>query len=249
MNKAFPPGFIIPAIDIIDGQCVRLTQGAYDRKKVYDDDPLAVAKRFEQEGAQRLHVVDLDGAREGRLVNTQVLERIVAGTSLKVDAGGGMKSRNDVQRALDAGVEQVTGGSVAVKDPDEFKSWLRMFGPERIILGADVRDGSVAVSGWQQDGGVSLMDFLEQWVPEGIEHCICTDITRDGMLEGPNTELYAKILKRFPDLNLIASGGVATVDDLKRSQEIGVRGVIVGKAFYEGNVPLSVLNLKASSEE
>ncbi len=227
---------IIPAIDIIDGKCVRLAQGDYARKTTYADDPLEVAKSFEALGVRYLHVVDLDGARSAHIVNHAVLERIASGTDLKVDFGGGLKSDEDLRIAFESGASQVTGGSIAVKDPDRFLQWLKTYGPERIILGADARDGKVAVSGWQEGSGEELLSFISGYRQQGVHYVICTDIGRDGMLQGPATELYKEVLQANKGLGLIASGGVRDTADLDALRQAGCEGAIVGKALYEGTL-------------
>ena len=232
---------LIPAIDLIDGKCVRLTQGDYDQKKVYNEDPLAVAREFAAAGLTRLHLVDLDGARAGHIVNHRVLERIAGGTDLRVDFGGGLKSDADLRIAFDSGAAQVTGGTIAVKDPDTFLSWLETYGPERIILGSDVRDGQIAVSGWQEASNRALHPFLAEYHERGIRYTICTDVSKDGLLAGPATELYRGIRERFPELRLIASGGVTTLADLAVLRELGCYGAIIGKAIYEGRITLEEL--------
>jgi phosphoribosylformimino-5-aminoimidazole carboxamide ribotide isomerase len=226
----------IPAIDIIDGQCVRLTQGDFSRKKVYSEDPLKVAKQFEAAGLQRLHLVDLDGARAGHIVNHRVLERIAANTSLWIDFGGGLKSDDDVRIAFESGARQITGGTVAVKNPELFLEWLQQYGPEKIILGADVKDGKIAVSGWEEQSRLELFEFLENYTAQGVRYAICTDVSKDGLLQGPATDLYRRIRLRFPDLNLIASGGVSGMKDIREIKQTGCFGVIVGKAIYEGRI-------------
>ncbi len=227
---------IIPAIDIIDGKCVRLTQGDYARKTTYADDPLEVAKSFEALGVCYLHVVDLDGARSAHIVNHAVLERIASGTQLKVDFGGGLKSDEDLRIAFESGASQVTGGSIAVKDPNRFLEWLKNYGPQRIILGADARDGKVAVSGWQEGSGAELLSFISEYREHGVHYVICTDIGRDGMLQGPATELYKEVLEVNPGLGLIASGGVRNTSDLDALRLAGCEGAIIGKALYEGTL-------------
>jgi phosphoribosylformimino-5-aminoimidazole carboxamide ribotide isomerase len=234
---------IIPAIDIIDGKCVRLTQGDYEQKKVYHEDPLEVAKAYEDHGLQRLHLVDLDGARAKRIVHYKVLERLASHTRLHIDFGGGLKSGKDVYIAFESGARQVTGGTVAVKDPELFLEWLQHYGGERIILGADVKEGNIAVSGWQEETERELFPFLESYIDKGIRYVICTDISRDGLLQGAALELYGKIRKTFPDLQLIASGGVTTMEDLEKLREIGCFGVIIGKAIYEGKISLKTLEI------
>ncbi|MCO6493618.1 MAG: 1-(5-phosphoribosyl)-5-[(5-phosphoribosylamino)methylideneamino]imidazole-4-carboxamide isomerase [Phaeodactylibacter sp.] len=232
---------IIPAIDIIDGKCVRLTEGDYEQKKVYNEDPLEVAKAFEAHGIRRLHLVDLDGARARHIVNHKVLERIATHTALLIDFGGGLKSAEDVRIAFESGARQVTGGTVAVKNPELFLGWLERYGPDRIILGADVRDGKVAISGWQEQSELELFAFLEDYTQKGIQYSICTDISKDGRLEGTSLDLYRETIARFPDLKLIASGGVTTMEELHALQEAGCYGAIIGKAIYEGRIQLEEL--------
>lgn len=232
---------LIPAIDIIDGKCVRLSQGDYGSKKVYNEDPLEVACMFEAGGIKRLHIVDLDGAASQHIVNYKVVERIASSTSLVIDFGGGVKSDEDLRIAFDSGAQMVTGGSVAVKNPDLFCRWIEEYGPERIILGADVKNRHIAVSGWKEDSSLDLFPFLDGYLQKGINRVICTDIQKDGMLEGPSLDLYQDILKYAPGLHLIASGGVGSMDDIYRLQDIGVPAVIFGKALYEGNITLADL--------
>ncbi len=232
---------IIPAIDIIDGQCVRLTKGDYDQVTRYSDDPAQVARDFELAGISRLHVVDLDGAKARHVVNIDTLRNITSVTGLSVDFGGGVKTREDLELVLAAGAKQVTAGSIAVSDKAEVKKWIEEFGPNKIILGADVLDGKVMVSGWQESSGEELMDFLDYYVQLGIQYVICTDISKDGVLAGPSFELYEAIQLRFPTLHLIASGGVSGKDDLIRLKRQGLYGAIVGKAFYEGKLTLEEL--------
>ncbi|MFH6982726.1 1-(5-phosphoribosyl)-5-[(5-phosphoribosylamino)methylideneamino]imidazole-4-carboxamide isomerase [Marinoscillum luteum] len=232
---------IIPAIDIIDGQCVRLTKGDYDQVTRYSDDPAQVARDFELAGISRLHVVDLDGAKARHVVNIDTLRNITSATGLSVDFGGGVKTREDLELVLAAGAKQVTAGSIAVSDKEEVKKWIEEFGPDKIILGADVLDGKVMVSGWQESSGEELMDFLNYYVQLGIQYVICTDISKDGVLAGPSFELYEAIQLRFPTLHLIASGGVSGKDDLIRLKRQGLYGAIVGKAFYEGRLTLEEL--------
>lgn len=229
---------LIPAIDLIDGKCVRLTEGDYSRKKVYNEDPLEVAKAFEAHGIRRLHLVDLDGARARHIVNHKVLERIATQTSLWIDFGGGLKSDEDLRIAFENGARQVTGGTVAVKNPQLFLGWLKQYGPERIILGADVKEGMIAVSGWQEQSGLELFAFLEDYIQKGVQYSICTDISRDGRLEGAALGLYQDIIVRFPELKLIASGGVTSISELERLRAAGCYGAIVGKAIYEGKIRL-----------
>ena len=232
---------IIPAIDLIDGKCVRLTEGDYAQKKVYNEDPLEVAKEFEAHGIRRLHLVDLDGARAQHIVNHKVLERIATHTNLLIDFGGGLKSDEDVRIAFESGARQVTGGTVAVKNPELFLGWLERYGPERLILGADVKDGKVAVSGWQEQSELELFAFLEGYLQKGIRYSICTDISKDGRLEGSALELYKSLIARFPELKLIASGGVTTIDEVHALREAGCYGAIIGKAIYEGRIRLQEL--------
>ncbi|MCB9290873.1 MAG: 1-(5-phosphoribosyl)-5-[(5-phosphoribosylamino)methylideneamino]imidazole-4-carboxamide isomerase [Lewinellaceae bacterium] len=232
---------IIPAIDLIDGKCVRLTEGDYTQKKVYNEDPLEVAKEFEAHGIRRLHLVDLDGARAQHIVNHKVLERIATHTNLLIDFGGGLKSDEDVRIAFESGARQVTGGTVAVKNPELFLGWLERYGPERLILGADVKDGKVAVSGWQEQSELELFAFLEGYLQKGIRYSICTDISKDGRLEGSALELYKSLIARFPELKLIASGGVTTIDEVHALREAGCYGAIIGKAIYEGRIRLQEL--------
>lgn len=233
--------YIIPAIDIIDGKCVRLTQGDYSQKKVYNEDPLEVAKAFADAGVTRLHLVDLDGARAKHIVNHKVLERIATTTNLHIDFGGGLKKDDDLRIAFECGARQITGGTVAVKDPDLFLSWLERFGPERIILGADVKNGKIAVSGWQEESQEELLPFLERYLAAGVRYAICTDVSKDGLLAGSAKELYAQIRTEFPDLQLIASGGVTAIDEVEELREMGCFGAIIGKAIYEGKISLKSL--------
>jgi phosphoribosylformimino-5-aminoimidazole carboxamide ribotide isomerase len=233
--------FIIPAIDLIEGKAVRLTQGDYNQKKVYNEDPLEVAKEFEGAGLQRLHLVDLDGAKAGRIINHRVLERISAKTNLIIDFGGGLKSNEDLKIAFESGANQVTGGTVAVKNRDLFLTWLDNFGANKIILGADVKNEKIAVSGWTETSDIWLKDFLQDFVNQGITHVICTDISKDGLLAGSANELYESVLTDFKNLKLIASGGVSNLSDLEKLKEIGCFGAIVGKAIYEGRISLKEL--------
>ncbi|SDL19109.1 1-(5-phosphoribosyl)-5-[(5-phosphoribosylamino)methylideneamino] imidazole-4-carboxamide isomerase [Salinimicrobium catena] len=232
---------IIPAIDIIDGKCVRLSQGDYNSKKIYNEDPLEVAKEFEDHGIEFLHLVDLDGAKSKHIVNHKILEKIAGKTSLKIDFGGGLKSDNDLRIAFECGANQITGGSIAVKEPETFFSWLEKFGSEKIILGADAKNRKVAVSGWTEESTEHLLPFIKKYFEKGVEYVICTDISKDGMLEGPSVDLYKEILKEENSLKLIASGGVAEFDDLPQLQEIGCEGVIIGKAIYENKISLKQL--------
>lgn len=232
---------IIPAIDIIEGKCVRLTKGDYDTKKVYNDDPLEVAKMMESYGIKRLHVVDLDGAKSQHIVNYNIIERIADHTSLVIDFGGGIKTNEDIDIAFASGASLVTIGSIAVKNPDLFCEWLEKYSPAKVILGADVKDGLISINGWKEEGDDRLMPFLQGYVEKGVENVLCTDISRDGMLEGPATELYTKIMAQFPDLHLIASGGVSCIEDIARLDEAGIPAVVFGKAIYEGKVKMEEL--------
>ena len=232
---------LIPAIDIIDGKCVRLSQGDYNSNKIYNENPLEVAKMFQDHGIKYLHLVDLDGAKSKHIVNYKVLESIATGTDLKIDFGGGLKSDKDLEIAFNSGASQITGGSIAVKDPETFLSWLEKYGNEKIILGADAKDEKVAVSGWLEESKEDLLPFIQKYNENGVQYVICTDIAKDGMLQGPSFELYRKILNETPDLNLIASGGIAEFDDLPKLQEIGCEGAILGKAIYENKISLKQL--------
>ena len=232
---------IIPAIDIIEGKCVRLSKGDYDTKKVYNEDPLEVAKSFEDAGLSYLHLVDLDGAKAKHIVNWKVLEKLATRTSLTIDFGGGVKSDEDLRISFESGASQITGGSIAVKEPVLFTSWITKYGPEKIILGADAMDGKIAVTGWQEDTDQEVQSFIEEYVEKGIEYVISTDISKDGMLAGPSFELYQSIINKLPNVKLIASGGVSNLDDLIRLKEDGLEGAIVGKAIYEGFIRLEDL--------
>lgn len=232
---------LIPAIDIIDGKCVRLSQGDYGSKKVYNENPVEVALEFEANGIRRLHVVDLDGAASHHVVNYRTLERIASRTSLIIDFGGGIKSDEDLILAFNNGAEMVTGGSIAVKDPERFARWLERYGSKKIILGADVKDRLIAVNGWKDETTVELFPFLNDYIYKGIERVICTDIDRDGMLEGPSVELYKEILGQHSNLYLMASGGVGCMADIIALDEAGVPGVIFGKALYEGRITMKEL--------
>lgn len=234
---------IIPAIDVIDGKCVRLSQGDYGSKKVYNESPVEVAKEFEANGIHRLHVVDLDGAASHHVVNYRVLEQIATRTSLIIDFGGGVKSDEDLIIAFENGAQMVTGGSIAVKNPELFCRWVENYGSKRIILGADVKDRKIAVNGWKDESTCELFPFLQEYVEKGIEKVICTDISCDGMLEGPSIELYKEILEKHPTLYLIASGGVSSIDDIHKLNEAGIPAVIFGKALYEGRFTLRDLQV------
>lgn len=238
---------LVPAIDIIDRQCVRLSQGDYGQKTVYCKEPLDMAKKFEAHGVKRLHLVDLDGAKAQHIVNYKVLEQISAQTKLVIDFGGGLKSDDDLRIAFESGAAMITGGSIAVKDETRFCSWIKNYGPEKIILGADVRDGKISVSGWCESTDAELLAFLEKYTRKGITQTICTDISKDGMLQGTAIELYQKVLSHFPDLKLIASGGVASWNDIEVLEAAKIPTVIFGKAFYEGKITLKEIenyNLK-----
>lgn len=232
---------LIPAIDLIDGKCVRLTQGDYDTKKIYNEDPLEVAKMFEENGIRRLHLVDLDGARQGRIINYRILERIATRTSLIIDFGGGLKQEGDLEIAFESGAQMVTGGSIAVKDPATFTSWIQKFGNEKIILGADAKDKKIAISGWEETTDKELVSFIREYYDKGITKTICTEISRDGMLQGPAIELYKEIKEALPFLYLIASGGVSSIQDIEKLEESGIQAVIFGKAIYEGRIRLKDL--------
>jgi phosphoribosylformimino-5-aminoimidazole carboxamide ribotide isomerase len=234
-------GFIIPAIDIIDGKCVRLTHGDYSQKKIYNEHPLEVAKEFEDAGIQRLHLVDLDGAKAGIVKNWKVLEAIAGKTSLVIDFGGGIKSEKDVQIVFASGAALATVGSIAVKDEETFSAWLIKFGAEKFLLGADVKNEKITVSGWTEQTEIRIYDFIEKYMQKGMEQIFCTDVSKDGALEGPSTELYKTIIQKFPELYFIASGGVSSIDDVYQLREIGCKGVIIGKAIYEGRIQLSEL--------
>lgn len=234
---------IIPAIDIIEGKCVRLSKGDYDSKKVYNENPVEVAKEFEANGIRRLHVVDLDGAKSHHIVNYRILEKIATQTSLIIDFGGGIKSDEDLDIAFSSGAQMITGGSIAVKEPELFSEWISKYGSDKIILGADVKDKKIAVSGWKEGTDVELMPFLDQYIKKGIKKVICTDIECDGMLQGPSTDLYKEILEEYPSLYLIASGGVSCIDDIIKLEEAKVPAVIFGKALYEGKIQLKDLKI------
>jgi len=232
---------IIPAIDIIEGKCVRLSQGDYNQKKVYNENPLEVAKMFEDHGIKRLHLVDLDGAKAGNIVNYKVLETISAKTNLVIDFGGGLKSNEDLRIAFESGAQMITGGSIAVKNQEVFTGWIEKYGAEKIILGADVKDEKIAVGGWIETSDLDLMPFVKGYMAKGITKVICTDISKDGMLQGPSTALYKKMLQEFPELYLVASGGVSSMADIDQLVEAKVPAVITGKAIYEGKIDLTQL--------
>lgn len=232
---------LIPAIDIIDGKCVRLSQGDYNSKKVYNENPVEVAKELEAHGIRRLHVVDLDGAASHHVVNYRTLEQIASRTSLVIDFGGGVKSDEDLVIAFESGAQMVTGGSIAVKNPERFCHWLQTYGSERIILGADVKDHKIAVNGWKDESTCELFPFLEDYIGKGIRKVICTDINCDGMLQGPSISLYKEMLETYPDLYLIASGGVGSTEDIRQLEATGIPAVIFGKALYEGRITFKEL--------
>ena len=232
---------LIPAIDIIGGQCVRLTKGDYDQKTVYRDSPAEVAKEFEQIGFRRLHVVDLDGAKSKHIVNEQVLKDITTETALTVDFGGGIKTDADIEKAFAAGASMVTIGSIAVTAPELFMGWLGKYGAERIILGADVRHGKISINGWKEDSSEDLLPFLRKYVDAGVRNVLCTEISKDGTLAGPAIDLYKEMMTAYPGLHLIASGGVASIDDIKALDAAGIPAVVFGKAIYEGKINLNEL--------
>ena len=232
---------LIPAIDIIGGQCVRLTKGDYDQKTVYRNSPAEVAKEFEQIGFKRLHVVDLDGAKSKHIVNEQVLKAITAETNLVVDFGGGIKTDADIEKAFSAGASMVTVGSIAVTDPDRFMGWLEKYGASRIILGADVRNGKISINGWKEDSGEALLPFMKKYIDAGVRNVLCTEISKDGTLAGPAIDLYKEMMATYPELHLIASGGVSSIDDIKALEAAGIPAVVFGKAIYEGKINLKEL--------
>ena len=232
---------IIPAIDIIDGKCVRLTKGDYSTKKIYNENPLEVALEFQDAGIEYLHVVDLDGAKSSHIVNHKILEELASKTNLHIDFGGGLKTDEDLKIAFESGAKQITGGSIAVKNPELFGSWIEKYGSDKIILGADVMNEKIAVNGWQEDSGLDIFNFLNDYTAKGITNVICTDISKDGMLEGASLELYKKILAQFPEMNLTASGGVSNMEDLIVLAENNLESAIVGKAIYENRISMKEL--------
>jgi len=234
-------GFIIPAIDIIEGKAVRLTQGDYSQKTIYNKHPLEVAKKFEDAGLKRLHLVDLDGAKDGKVKNWKVLETLAGKTSLIIDFGGGIKTEKDVQIVFESGAVFATVGSIAVKNEKEFVKWLIQFGAEKFLLGADVKDEKIAVSGWLEKTDIWVYDFIEKYIEHGVQQIFCTDVSKDGKLEGPSIELYKSIVAKFPDLHFIASGGVSSITDLDELRNIGCKAAIVGKAIYEGRIDIEEL--------
>lgn len=232
---------IIPAIDIIEGKCVRLSQGDYNSKKIYNENPLEIAKQFEDAGIKRLHLVDLDGAKSKKIVNHKTLESIAKNTSLIVDFGGGLKTNDDLKVAFDCGAKMITGGSIAVKDSQTFTEWLGLYGGNKIILGADVKDEKIAVTGWLEDSGLDMWQFIGDYMAKGVTKVICTDISKDGMLQGPSTDLYVKMKSQFPGLYVIASGGISCIKDVEILNEKGIDAVIIGKAIYENKISLKQL--------
>jgi len=232
---------IIPAIDLIDGKCVRLTKGDYSTQKTYNEHPLEVAKAFEAHGIQYLHLVDLDGAKSKHIVNYRVLEEIANKTNLKIDFGGGLKSDEDLKIAFDCGAKQITGGSIAVKEPNVFEQWISKYGENKIILGADVQGDRIATNGWMETSEHSLVDFISTYKSKGIEYVICTDISKDGMLSGPSFEVYQNLLKQQSEIKLIASGGISTFEELPKLADLGCEGTIIGKAIYENRISLKEL--------
>ena len=232
---------IIPAIDIINGKCVRLTKGDYAQKIVYNDHPVEVAKQFADAGLERLHIVDLDGAKAGKIINLDVLESIASATDLKIDFGGGVKNITDVGKIFDAGATMVTLGSIAVKHPELLEEWLIEFGADKFLIGADVLDENIKISGWLEDGGINIFDFISKMMGLGVSNIFCTDISKDGAMQGPSIELYKKIIATYPELNLTASGGVSNFEEVLLLKEIGCAGAIIGKAIYEGKITLEAL--------
>lgn len=229
---------LVPAIDMIEGKCVRLTQGDYDTQKIYNESPLEVAKQFQDAGVARLHMVDLDGAKAGHIVNYRMSEKVASHTDLSIDFGGGLKSDDDLHIAFDCGAQMVTGGSIAVKNPDLFLSWITRYGSERIILGADAKEKKIAISGWKEGTAIDLIPFIKDYQSKGISKVICTDIARDGMLQGPAVKLYQEMQQEMPELYVIASGGVSSMGDIERLEEANIPAVIFGKAIYEGRISL-----------
>lgn len=232
---------IIPAIDIIEGKCVRLSKGDYNTKIIYNENPLEVAKEFEAHGIQYLHLVDLDGAKSSHIVNHKILEKIATNTKLKIDFGGGLKSDEDLKIAFNSGANQITAGSIVVKDPDIFLAWLKKFGAAKIILGADANNEKIAVSGWLEESTLEVIPFIQKYQKEGVKYVISTDIAKDGMLQGPSFELYKKMISQIENINLIASGGISHFDELQKLQDIGCEGTIIGKAIYENRISLNQL--------
>lgn len=237
---------LIPAIDLIEGKCVRLSQGDYDTKKVYGD-PVEMARMMEEKGVRRLHLVDLDGAKSRHVVNEKVLREICQATGLTVDFGGGIKTQDDLDKVFDAGAAMATAGSIAVTSPTTVYSWIEKYGAERIVLGADVREGKISINGWKEDSVIELMPFLEDYIQRGIRNVLCTDISKDGMLQGPNIGLYRDIMQHFPECHLIASGGVSCEEDIRALEEAGIPAVVFGKAIYEGRINLDTLIQKTKT--
>ena len=234
---------IIPAIDIINGKCVRLTKGDYAQQKIYNDNPVEVAKQFEDAGITRLHMVDLDGAKAGAIVNLKILEAVAANTKLVIDFGGGIKKINDIENVFNAGAAIATIGSLAVKHPEILEEWLMEFGADKFLIGADVLEEKIKISGWLEDGGINIFDFIGKMIGLGVINIFCTDILKDGAMQGPSILLYKKIIADYPEINLIASGGVTSVNDLQELKTIGCKAAIVGKAIYEGNITLEELSI------
>ena len=232
---------LIPAIDLIEGKCVRLTKGDYNQKTVYNDDPVEVARQFEQMGFNRLHVVDLDGAKSRHIVNDHVLRAITEQTRLVVDFGGGIKTQADIEKAFSAGAAMVTVGSIAVTQPQLFGDWLNRYGADRMILGADVRNGMISINGWKEDSTQELLPFLKHYVEQGVKNVLCTEISKDGTLAGPAIELYRQVMAAYPQLHLIASGGISSTDDIFALEHAGIPAVVFGKAFYEGRIDVEKL--------
>ena len=232
---------IIPAIDIIEGKCVRLTQGDYEQKKIYNEHPLEIAKQFQDVGLKRLHLVDLDGAKAGAVRNWKVLETLASKTSLIIDFGGGIKKEEDVKIVFNSGAALATVGSLAVKNEEEFVKWLLLFGTDKFLLGADVKEEKIAVSGWLEKTDIWIYDFIQKYIEHGVQQIFCTDVSKDGKLEGPSIDLYKNIINKFPELHFIASGGVSSLKNLEELKEIGCKGVIVGKAIYENRISLTDL--------
>ncbi len=233
---------VIPAIDIINGKCVRLTKGDYAQTKIYNDNPVEVAKQFADAGLQRLHMVDLDGAKAGKIINLKVLEAVAAATNMMIDFGGGIKKIDDIESIFNAGASIATIGSMAVKHPEILEEWLMEFGAHKFLIGADVLDENIKISGWLEDGGINIFDFTSKMIGLGVTNIFCTDISKDGAMQGPSIELYKKIIAEHPEINLIASGGVTSVDDLQQLKEIGCKAAIVGKAIYEGQITLQQIS-------
>ncbi|MDQ3635520.1 MAG: 1-(5-phosphoribosyl)-5-[(5-phosphoribosylamino)methylideneamino]imidazole-4-carboxamide isomerase [Acidobacteriota bacterium] len=240
---------IIPAIDVIEGKCVRLKQGDFSQKKIYNENPLEVAKEFEAHGLQRLHIVDLDGAKIGKVTNLKVLEQIATNTNLTIDFGGGIKTDEDIRSVFDAGAKMASIGSVAVKEPEKFDAWLEKYGSEKLLLGADVKDGKVAINGWQTTTELELIPFLKKYYAKGVRKVFVTDISKDGLLEGSAKDLYAEILENLPRLHLIASGGIDSIEDIAKLEKIGCAGAIIGKAIYEDRISLTKLSRGRFLEE